>query len=208
MKDIDDPPNNLLNGIEDILTYLEQLHYPPLVTHEEAVSRYMYSFARILNLSEQEAITLSFAGKFHDVGKLRIPLSILNKAGPLDASQRSKIQRHSEIGSHILEIIDYPVAHVAALVAHFHHENFDGSGYPNGLKGEEIPFESRLCSICDVYDVLRSRGCYKKRFSHQEAVDLMTSKTNGGLFYKFDPDLLKEFERNHHIFEQITLQPA
>ena len=179
-----------------------------MIYHEHAVGKYMYSFAKHLNMGEEKAQNLGFAGKLHDIGKITIVPSILDQAGPLDSPQRKKIEEHSEIGYHILNTIDHPLLQLSATLALYHHENFDGSGYPEGLEGINIPFEARVCSICDVYDVLRRRRSYKESLSHQETVDLMVNKAKGGMAYKFDPELLEEFEKTHHLFEKIVLEIA
>lgn len=171
--------SDLLESIDVNIKRMEFLHYPPIIPHEETVSRYMYSFAKILNINEEKALKLSFAAKFHDIGKIEIETSILNKAGPLDTPEKKKIEKHSEIGYQILKTIDHPLMQLSAIISLYHHENFDGSGYPIGLKGNAIPFECRLCSICDVYDALRTRRPYKIGFSHQDAVDRMTDKAKG-----------------------------
>jgi HD-GYP domain-containing protein (c-di-GMP phosphodiesterase class II) len=198
--------SNLLEDIGEAFNHIEELHHPPTVPHEHAVGKYMYSFAKHLNMDEEKARNLGFAGKLHDIGKIKIAPSILDKAGPLDSPQRKKIEEHSEGGYHILNIIDHPLLQLSATLALYHHENFDGSGYPEGLKGDMIPFEGRICSICDVYDVLRRRRSYKESLSHQETVDLMVSKAKRGMAHKFDPGLLEEFEKSHHLFEKIALE--
>lgn len=196
--------SSLLEDVGEAFSHIEWLHHPSTVSHEQAVAKYMYSFAKSLNISEEKAKALSFTSKFHDIGKVKIAPSILNKAGPLDSLQRKKIEKHSIIGYKILNIINHPVMQLAATLALYHHENFDGSGYPEALKGNKVPFECRVCSICNVYDVLRRERSYKERFSHQDAVDLMISKA--GMANKFDPELLREFEKNNRLFEQISLE--
>lgn len=200
-----DPYKILLDDVGEAFHQIEKLHYLPTVPHEHAVGKYLYFFAKSLNMDEEKAKALNFAGKLHDIGKLKIPIIILDKAGPLDAPQRKKIEKHPEIGYNILKVIDHPLMQLSATLALHHHENFDGSGYPSGLRGCEIPIECRLCSICDVYDVLRNRRSYKKRFSHADAVDFMIDKANGGLANKFDPELLQEFEKSHQMFERLYL---
>jgi len=114
-----------------------------------------------------------------------------------------RLEQHSEIGYQILSLINHPLWQLSASVALHHHENFDGSGYPDGLKKDAIPLACRICAICDVYDALRRRRSYKESLSHQSIVDLITDKGKEGMAYKFDPDLLNEFEKNNHLFEKI-----
>ncbi|MBA3814716.1 MAG: HD domain-containing protein [Alphaproteobacteria bacterium] len=206
MKYLNGQRNILLQYTESILRYIEKIHYSPAITHEHNVGDYTHYFAKLLNINDEEAKKLKFAARLHDVGKVGIAPSILDKSKPLTLSQRQKIEKHSIMGYQILSRIPHPLTQFSAIVALYHHENFDGSGCPEGLKGEKIPFEARLCSICDVYDALRKKRSYKKNFSHQETVELMLTHGERGLAHKFDPAMLKEFEKHHTVFEKMSLE--
>ncbi len=148
----------------------------------------------------------------HDIGKVGIPDQILNKPGPLDYTEWELVQQHPERGYAVLQsltqdmnmvdpkIIQYLVT--AQEIALSHHERWDGSGYPQGLKGEEIPISARVAAVCDVYDSLRSPRPYKRPFSHQEAVAII----NSGRGTHFDPNLIDSFMRTAHHFATVWEQ--
>lgn len=116
------------------------------------------------------------------------------------------IEIHPIIGKSILEKVDHPLAKLAASINISHHENFDGTGYPFKLKGENIPIEGRICSICDVYDAIRSHRPYHDEIStHKSIVEKMLSKKSDGLFYKFDPEILNIFSKITDQFDEIFL---
>jgi response regulator RpfG family c-di-GMP phosphodiesterase len=149
--------------------------------------------------------TLEDAAPLHDIGKAALPDHILNKPGPLDASERLIMQTHTTIGADTLREVarQHPFAtaflHVAIDIARSHHERWDGSGYPERLAGESIPLVARLVAIADVYDALRSRRVYKPGLSHHTAVLTMTEGSPG----HFDPALLGAFRRAAGQFDRI-----
>jgi HD-GYP domain-containing protein (c-di-GMP phosphodiesterase class II) len=109
----------------------------------------------------EDARTLLHAAPMHDIGKIGIPDSILNKPGKLDADEWEVMKSHTTVGANILSGSRSPVVQMAEVIALGHHELWDGSGYPQGLKGEEIPLVARICSVCDVFDALISSRAYK-----------------------------------------------
>ena len=134
------------------------------------------------------------SAQLHDVGKIRISDLILNKPGKLTAEEFDSIKRHCEIGewviSRIIERTDNDVfLHHAKRFAAYHHEKWDGTGYPRGLRGEEIPLEGRIMAIADVYDALVSKRPYKEPFSHEQAVEIIRGES--GLH--FDPQIVEAF---------------
>ena len=140
-----------------------------------------------------------FATYLHDVGKAAIPPAVLDKPGRLTPCEIELVRRHTEIGAQML----YAAGHArAALVAMHHHEAWDGSGYPHGLKGDEIPFAARLVSLCDVYAALREDRPYRAGLSHASAVRLITEddRSSGTRPNLFDPQLLAVFARHHRRF--------
>jgi putative two-component system response regulator len=132
----------------------------------------------------------------HDVGKIAVPDSILKKPGPLTKDEFEEIQKHTALGVKIIERIeaetpDSDFLKYAKVFAGTHHEKWDGSGYPNGLSGEDIPLPGRLMAIADVYDALISGRPYKKAFSHEEAIRSILEERGS----RFDPILMDVFER-------------
>jgi len=153
----------------------------------------MSHFARILGLAAgmtaTEADDLLHAAPMHDVGKIGIPDSILQKPGPLDPDEWKVMQSHAAIGAEIIGRHERGVLALARDIALTHHEKWDGSGYPAGLAGEQIPLVGRICAIADVFDALTSVRPYKKAWTEEEAVAFLVKQK--GLH--FDPALVDLF---------------
>jgi len=135
----------------------------------------MAKYSRIIaeetgKLTPEECIDLEYAAPMHDIGKIGIPDSVLLKNGKLDADEWEVITTHSKIGHEILSSSSSKYMKIGAEIALNHHERVDGSGYPNGLKGEQIPFIARVVAVADVYDALVSVRPYKRAWSHEDAV--------------------------------------
>jgi putative two-component system response regulator len=143
------------------------------------------------HLTETDIAIITTASSLHDIGKIRIPEEILNKPGRLTDEEFKIMKTHSEIGAsmildmHFLQ--DHPLVHTAWEICRWHHERWDGKGYPDGLKGEEIPISAQVVSIVDVYDALTSERCYKKAFEHDTAIEMILDGQCG----QFNPVLLK-----------------
>jgi HD-GYP domain-containing protein (c-di-GMP phosphodiesterase class II) len=155
-----------------------------------------------LGLSSDLVDVISYSAQMHDVGKIKIPASILLKEGSLTREEKELMMMHPVYGEKILG--DSPRLHVAREIALSHHENWDGSGYPNGLAGEDIPVAGRIVKIADVYDALRSKRSYKGPLSHQESLRVFREgdeRIDPGAH--FDPVLLKTFFQIEHIFAKI-----
>jgi putative two-component system response regulator len=129
------------------------------------------------------------ASPMHDIGKIGIADHILLKPGKLDAGEWAEMKKHSQYGAKIIGNSQHPLLKMAKEIALFHHEKWDGSGYPHGLKGEEIPLSARIVAIADVYDALTSDRPYKKAWSIEKTLDLINSETGK----HFDPDLVTKF---------------
>lgn len=152
---------------------------------------------RLLEISSNYAITaeqqdlIPLASALHDIGKIGIDEKILNKPGKLTPEEFKVIQTHSMLGAKMLHDLDgfaeQPLLQTAYEIARWHHERWDGRGYPDGLKGDEIPISAQLVSLADVYDVLTSERCYKKAFSHEKAVQMILNGECGA----FNPLLLQ-----------------
>ncbi len=157
--------------------------------HVIRMSRYSYLLAEAVGLSINQCELLQHASPMHDIGKIGIPDSILLKPGKLDAEEWKIMKSHTEIGGKILSGSDSNLMQMAESIARTHHEKWDGSGYPQGLKGEDIPLEGRIVAVCDVFDALTSERPYKKQWSVEKAVQEL--KDNSGIH--FDPVLVNKF---------------
>jgi putative two-component system response regulator len=160
-------------------------------------------------LSRTTIDMLEQAAPLHDIGKVAVPDQVLFKPGPLTREEFEIIKDHTTFGADIIrrtEMIvgDNPLLKIAEQIACCHHEKWDGSGYPNGFAGEDIPIAARLMTIADVYDALISERPYKKAFSHKKAVDIILHGDERTRPEEFDPRLLRCFERIHPQFDEIA----
>jgi len=130
--------------------------------HVKRVAEYSHVLARTMGLPQEEADLIRTASPMHDIGKVEIPDAILKKPGKLDPEEFKVIQGHAETGYQILKKSSRPILQAAAIVAHEHHERWDGRGYPNGLVGEDIHLYGRITAVADVFDALASKRCYKE----------------------------------------------
>lgn len=134
--------------------------------HSERVAEYSRMMAREMGMSQERQQEVYYAGLLHDIGKIGIPDSILKKSMELSDEEYEEMKRHPVIGARILgEITELPGVDVGA---HWHHEWYDGTGYPDGLKGEEIPETARLIAVADSYDAMTSKRCYRDVLPQEE----------------------------------------
>ncbi len=171
--------------------------------HIERLSHYARSLALFIGWQPSRAQWLFTVAPMHDVGKIGIPDALLSKKGPLNEQEWDVVRQHPLLGASLLEGSCSPLLEMAKEVALTHHERWDGTGYPRGLRGNQIPITGRIVMLCDLYDALRSRRPYKPAFSHSKACDVMF---NGGGRTKpshFDPRLLEAFRELHGEFDRI-----
>jgi HD-GYP domain-containing protein (c-di-GMP phosphodiesterase class II) len=133
---------------------------------------------------------LAVGGLLHDVGKLSVPLEILQKPGPLDDHEFAEIRKHPEAGRKLLDELGGFPETVRKLVSD-HHERLDGTGYPNGLKGTELTIETRILAVCDVYDALVSDRVYRAAWTPERALALLQEESGTG----YDPAVVSALER-------------
>jgi len=162
-------------------------HYP---AHPLAVANLSCLVGVELGLSEQALEALVLGALLHDVGKLGVPEAVLHKSGPLTHRERELIERHSDIGACIVEQI-WCLCRLAPTIR-YHHERYDGSGYPDGLKAQEIPLPARIVAVADAYDAMVSRRIYRSRsHSPTEAIGELMSRAGS----QFDAEVVAALGR-------------
>ncbi|MBN1150785.1 HD domain-containing protein [candidate division WOR-3 bacterium] len=157
--------------------------------HIKRMSNYALIIAQRIGLSSDETELVFHAAPMHDIGKLGIPDNILLKPGKLTDEEWEEMKKHTIYGSKILENSNNTIIETSRVIALHHHEKFDGSGYPFGLKGEDIPLYARICSIADVFDALTSKRPYKKAFTDEQSFSIIEEEME----ISFDPELTKVF---------------
>lgn len=170
--------------------------------HVKRVSEYAVLMARQIGLSNKEQEILRYAAPLHDIGKVGTPDRILLKHGKLSHEEMELMREHTSIGGQILQDAKSPFLQAGYVIALSHHEKFDGTGYPNGLKGEEIPLYGRIVAIADVFDALTSNRPYKNAWDFNEAMHYI--KENAGSH--FDPELVRVFVRHRDEIYTIFTQ--
>ena len=166
-------------------------HILHIKTATEMMLRQLIKITDVYHLTEADIALITTASSLHDIGKIYIPEEILNKPGRLTDEEFKIMKTHSELGADIIQDMhlpqEKPLVHTAWEICRWHHERWDGKGYPDGLKGEEIPISAQVVSIADVYDALTSERCYKKAFDHDTAIKMILDGQCG----QFNPILLK-----------------
>lgn len=165
--------------------------------HIKRLNLYSELLANKLGCNKKFCEEIGRVASLHDVGKIGIDRSILKKPGKLNEEEFKIIKEHPEIGYEIIK--KSGVSLMAENIARYHHEKWNGKGYPRGLKGLEIPLEARIVSIVDVYDALRQKRVYKDGFTHEKAIEIIRSESGKS----FDPNVVKVFLENEFKFERL-----
>lgn len=182
----------------DILSHIVEfrngesgLHVLHIRTITEVLLRQLSSVCGQYDLTPARIALITNASSLHDIGKISIPEDILNKPGKLDKEEFEIIKTHSAVGAQMLESLTYyqdeELVQVAREICRWHHERYDGCGYPDGLKGEEIPVSAQVVAMADVYDALTTRRVYKPAYPHKRAMEMILNGECGA----FNPLLLE-----------------
>lgn len=172
-------------------------------THFSRISLYANKITEAIGFESDYVETITLASKLHDIGKIAIPDNILLKPSSLTSSEWEIMKGHTTIGGRILSGSPHKILQVAASIALNHHEKWDGSGYPQGLKGEDIPLEGRIIIVCDQYDAIRSIRHYKKSFTHEDTLKILMEGDGRTKPSDFDPNILEAFLKVAYVFNEI-----
>lgn len=191
------PETIALHELIDVVITTLDARDPYTFEHSFRVALYSEIIAREMGLSKTICQNIHIAAHLHDIGKIGVPDAILNKTGRLTTDEQIKMQAHSHIGANILNriIIFQEISNIVL----YHHERFDGLGYPTGIKGENIPLESRIISVADSFDAMTSDRPYRKAMPPEDAFN----KINQHVYQQFCPIVIQYF---HRAFEQFRLQ--
>ncbi|MEZ5276760.1 MAG: HD domain-containing phosphohydrolase [Opitutaceae bacterium] len=166
-----------------------EAHDPGITRHLDNVAHFSAELARLAGLAPEQVGHIALAAPLHDLGKIGLRRTLLEKPGILDPNEMMIVQSHTQIGHDLLAGSPWPIMQCAARIAHSHHENWDGTGYPNGLRGEEIPLEARIVAVADVYDALLADRPYKPAWPEDRVIAELTRLRN----VKYEPALIDLF---------------
>ena len=182
---------NILSHIVEFRNGESGLHVLHIQTATEILLHTLVQQTDRYNLTTADISLISTASALHDIGKINIPESILNKPGKLTKEEFDTMKTHTTIGAEILDKLPFQqesdLVKTAYAICRWHHERYDGRGYPDGLKGEQIPIAAQVVAMADVYDALTSERCYKKAYSHDTAIQMILNGECGA----FNPLLLQ-----------------
>ena len=185
------------------LTTVAEYKDEETAAHIRRVGHYCQQMAKHLGWSEEDQETILYASPMHDIGKVGIPLEILLKSTKLTAEEFALVKTHTLIGADILHDSKSKYLQMAEMIALTHHERWDGTGYPRGLKKEEIPMAGRIMNIVDQYDALRGRRPYKSSLAHEVAVKIIVEGDGRTSPEHFDPNLRRAFVELVPVFKDI-----
>ncbi|NUV00055.1 phosphohydrolase [Marinitoga sp. 1154] len=182
------------------LAYIAEEYDEVTGEHIHRLAKYSRFIAEKLNLDKKSIENIYLYAPLHDIGKILIDKSILLKNGNLTDEEWQEMKKHTIYGA---KILDEPYFKIARNIALYHHEKYDGSGYPYGLKGDEIPIEAQIVALADIYDALRSKRPYKKEFSHEVTTEIILKGDNRTKPDDFNPKILEIFKKYHIEFKKM-----
>jgi PAS domain S-box-containing protein len=208
IKDVESARTGTILGLAKLAEYRDEdtgVHLERIREYTKILTQELSRSPKYKDYITQKYIDdIYFSSILHDIGKVGIPDSILLKPSKLTDEEFEVIKRHSTIGGDVLSQVNAKVRGQSFLtigmqIAYFHHEKWNGAGYPKGLKGEDIPLSARIVALADVYDALTSNRIYKKAFSHQKARNIIEKESGE----HFDPEIVAAFLENEAEFDRI-----
>jgi len=181
-----------METVRPVLDTLCRRH-PMLRRHSTNVSIFAMELARLASMNEEEDEALQYAALFHDIGHITTPTRILNKPGALTPQERKIVRKHVQASATLM--MELSLSELEIQYVRYHHERYDGQGYPDGLVGEQIPLGARILAIADSYDAMTSQRPYRRQLSQEEALEEL--RKNAGT--QFDPALVSLFLEAHHV---------
>jgi putative two-component system response regulator len=182
------------------MAYVAEYRKANTLSHIERIRGYCFVIANRLGLPLNEAKIISYASQLHDIGEIVLVDSLLSRNGKLTPYEWELVKRHPTVGAEILKGSSNPIMKAGEIIALTHHERWDGTGYPQGLREEGIPLGGRICTLADVFDALTSKRSYKEEISPEQALQLI--QDSSGQY--FDPSLVKVF--TNHFDEIIEIR--
>jgi len=181
------------------LALMAEYRDPDTGIHLARIADYSAILAKGLCLSQDEVEAIRYASPMHDIGKIMLPDNILKKKGKLTEKEKSIMRKHAEVGAKMFKNAKSPIMKACGVIAMVHHERFDGSGYPCGLKGKEIPLYGRIVALADCFDAYTSERSYKKAYGFDQSVSMVMERAGT----HFDPSVVMAFARNKEKMRKI-----